>query len=430
MLLFINSIFTSLTSFYVSSRILERRIKIKEIKFWIIVFINAFIMCFLYIITVHYFRVLLNFIFLIFFLKYYFQANIKETLITGFFVFILFVLAELLFLFFLILILNVNPTELSNKYFGSLIINLCICIFMVFFINIIKNKKYYFNIFDLKINNWILIFIVFLVLIKSIYFYYLYYYNNNFFIIFILIVLSIAIINILLINIIKEKVCYVKLNNEYEKLRENFEEYEKVLESYRLANHENKNNFIVLKGMIKEKSQNKEITNYINKIINEKNIEDEQLLTKTKRIPTGGLQGLIYQKMLVMKEKQIISNLEISRTIKMKQFKKIDMLLNENICTITGVLLDNAIEAVERTNEKIIGIYLYIEDGYLVITISNTFSGEIDFEKMDNLGYSNKKSGGGCGLPIVQKIIKSNSKITLQREIIRNIFRQKVKIKM
>ena len=73
-----------------------------------------------------------------------------------------------------------------------------------------------------------------------------------------------------------------------------------------------------------------------------------------------------------------------------QKFSNISTEQNKNICTIVGIFLDNAIEAVSNLNNKYISILFYKENNKIVISISNTYEGIINLEKMNLEGYSKK----------------------------------------
>ena len=176
------------------------------------------------------------------------------------------------------------------------------------------------------------------------------------------------------------------------------------------------------------KKTNKNVREYLDNLINDNRKEDNDLLLKTNSIPTGGLQGLIYQKLLDMKEKKIEYHLEISKNISKKRIENLDVKTNKDLCTIVGVFLDNAIQAVENINEKNIGIYLYQEDYVFVISISNNYKGRIDLQRMNEKGYTTKEEGHGYGLSLVKDILDKNKNFKNERAICGNVFIQKIKL--
>ncbi|MDD2518633.1 MAG: GHKL domain-containing protein [Bacilli bacterium] len=430
MIFLLSSFVVSLACFYVSSRIFKEKINFKELRFWLVVIINTILMTLLFIATKHYIRVLINYIVLVVLNKIYFKKKIVNVIIGSFFVFVLITVSEIMVAIILVTLLKIEPAELSEAFLGHFWLNLFIASMMIIFINIKKVVHFFGSVAENRKSQGvfeILPVLALIVLIYSVFFYYMYF-KLDVLLAMILSVILIIIITFLVINISLEKNYHSNLKKEYNKLINDLTEYEKILEKYRRTNHENKNNFIVLKGMIPEK--NKDIINHIDEIINLKEKDDDEILTKTKRLPSGGFQGLIYQKMLIMKEKGISCNLEISKDIYSNSYKKFDFELNKNLCAIAGIIIDNAIEAVEDLKTKAIGIYLYKDGKDFYFCISNNFQGPIDLERMDEEGYSSKGKGRGYGLSLVKRIVDKDERLSIEREFVRDIFKQKIKIKM
>ncbi|MDD2180857.1 MAG: GHKL domain-containing protein [Bacilli bacterium] len=430
MVYLLNSFIFSLASFYVSSKILKIPINYKKINYWFFVVLNSLLITISFIATTHFLKVIFNYIVLVVLNKLYFRKKITDTIMGSFFVFVLIMISEMLVVIFLVSLFNVDYEELSKFYLGQLSINLFISLILVSIVNINKINSFFGTLSDRvksKTINTMLPITIFLISVYSAYYYYLYL-ETNVLLVMVIGVVLITVITILVMNVLKEKSYNINLKNEYDELINNLNEYEKVLEKYRMNNHENKNNLVVLKGMLEDNVTN--AVKYIDEIILLKQSDDEEILFKTKKLPTGGFQGLVYQKMLIMKEKKILCNLEISRNVNINKFKDFDFELNKNFCTIIGILIDNAIESVNDLEKKYVGLYLYFEEDHFVISISNTFFGLIDLDKMDKVGYSSKGEGRGYGLSLVKKIIEKDKRITIKHEIINDIFKQKVKIKM
>lgn len=228
-------------------------------------------------------------------------------------------------------------------------------------------------------------------------------------------------------SLIKEKGINTKVREENENLIQNLNEYEKLLDYQRVNNHENKNQLLVIKSMIHK--NNKKALEYIDCIIKEKREDNELLYTKAKMIPEGGLQGLVYQKMLLMQENNIKVELNVLKEVRKINLSLFSTTTNYDICCIVGTLLDNAIEAVKENEKKEILISMYVDD-YFNIEISNYFSGEINLSKIDKKGYTTKGKNRGYGLTLVKNIIDKNENIINERIITKDVFTQIVKIKM
>lgn len=175
-------------------------------------------------------------------------------------------------------------------------------------------------------------------------------------------------------------------------------------------------------------TSNKRVREYIDEILNNKNKKNELILKQALLIPTGGLRGLIYSKLVIMKNKNINYNLHVDKKINIKLTKNISTKTMLNVCQIIGVYLDNAIEAVENLKQKNILINIYKEDD-IVIEIINNKENYVDINKIDKAGYTTKEGIHGYGLSLVSKILKEDPKLINERDITKNTFKQKLIIK-
>ena len=161
---------------------------------------------------------------------------------------------------------------------------------------------------------------------------------------------------------------------------------------------------------------NKKAIKYIDELF-QNEIEDEniEILKKLQYLPQGGLKGLIYYKLEEMMNKKISVYVDISSELKKTNCKK---QLNNNlrdISKILGVYIDNAIEATLSSEPKYIIIEGYLDDNDIVFSISNTYKGNIELNKVDKEGYTTKGEGKGYGLSLVKDIINKNSYLNQER---------------
>ena len=220
-----------------------------------------------------------------------------------------------------------------------------------------------------------------------------------------------------------------KLQHDYDSKINELSEYEQVLKQKRKILHNRDNDLISIRGMIKYKKENKRAINYINNVLKESDDSDNLVLNRVSFIPEGGLQGLIHKKIGLMKKKGIEVYLQVDDSLNELNFEKFSTQKNKNICTIVGILLDNALEAAEIAAEKNISIILTTEKNKLIINISNTYKGHIDPTKIDEAGYSTKGRDRGFGLDIVKNIIDESNYLKNERQIMGNIFNQKLIIR-
>ena len=106
--------------------------------------------------------------------------------------------------------------------------------------------------------------------------------------------------------------------------------------------------------------------------------------------------------------------------------------LNINIYKFSrmlGILIDNAIEAAEKCDEKIVQISFIRENinNRTVITVKNTYSNkEVNLEKIFEQGISNKENHSGFGLWEVKKYIKKSNNLELNTSKNNKYFIQKL----
>lgn len=340
-------------------------------------------------------------------------------------------IAELIFVLLLILFFGANGSMLLNEYYGSLLIVAVISIISILLIHLGPVKKIIANIFGmiakLKLKYMTIIMlmaiIVVNILLSSVY------HDIGIFNILIMNSLFMLVYLFIAYKSLKDKSSMIKMQAENKALLNNLEEYEKMLDYQRVANHENKNQLLVVRSLLKE-NENSDALNYVNEVLDDKKDDNDVLFGRAKKIPSGGLQGIVYQKMLVMNDKNIKPILDVSNSVKKFKFENLDTKLNYDICRIIGVFLDNAIEETEKLDEREIMLSLHEQNNDLVIEISNKFKNVPDLERLEEKGYSTKGKGHGYGLSLVNDIVNNNNQIINEKGITRNIFTQKLIIKM
>ena len=340
---------------------------------------------------------------------------------------ILIIISEFIYLITLVLAVGANSENIVNTYYGSIISNVIISIIAIYISKIKCNKKIYKKIISItdriKKIHLFLVIIVFAFIASFLTAFFYYKINLAYLMIFNLFVTIIYFIFIY--NYFKANNNYLKVYDKYNMTLNSLKEYEDILSRYRISNHENKNQLLTIRGMIK----NKKVASYIDEVIENKIKDNEKLMFESMVIPEGGLRGLIYSKMLLMKENNIEFDLCVDKALKTTDLTSISDDLMLSICNIVGVYLDNAIEAVGKLKEKYIIIEIYLDDT-LNIAITNNYEGSIDIDNIDKEGYSTKGGNHGYGLSLVKKIIANNKNITNNKCITDNEFTQEIKIKM
>lgn len=338
--------------------------------------------------------------------------------------------SEIIVVLFLTLILKdkeITTFLQTNK--GFLTINILVTIIACLIIKLnIVNKL--FNILC-KITNVIkkrrlVIYTLLLIIAANILTHIAY---NKFNIIVLVIVNTILIIVYALITYytIKTDNKYQSIYNKYNLSLDTLRENESLLDDYKMYSHENNNTLKTIRNMIETNDKN--VLNYINTVIKDKESHDEGIISKTSIIPISGLKALLYSKIKDMKKLEIGNELYVDKSIKSADLINIDDETLLDVCKIIGVFIDNAIEATKDLEIKQIDISLYNEEDYIIIEVANTFSGNINIDKMTKKGFTTKGGKHGYGLSLVNTILEHNKKLNNIKQINNNIFIQTLEIK-
>jgi len=426
----ISSIIISFSELFVCSRLY--RIKINYKGFWF--YLSLILMTSLGILNYFYVNAFIKMFFslLLFGVSnwFVFRQLFNRTLVCTLYTYFLMTMSDIFGVLFVMFILKIDIELLKANIFGSLIGNLVPSILIIILCYLPFIKKIYLKLVNLtdkiKLVNLIkfcglsFISINFLLI-------FMYYELNSVYVIIINTVL-LLIYSYIVYRTLNERNNSLIVKAENDSLMESLHQYEDMVDRQRVDNHENKNQLLIIKNMINKKD--KDVVKYIDTIVKDQKEDDEALYTRVMTIPSGGLQGIIYQKMLVMKDENILFSLDVSRDVRKIELDNFSMEDNYRLCKIVGVLLDNAIEESRKIDDKRIMISLYVDDDKLVIDISNRFEGNIDIDKLDLEGYTTKSDGHGYGLSLVKKILSESDIFENERSIKKDVFKQVVKVKI
>lgn len=417
------------SGFYAWSILLNKKLDFKDWKLYLSIVLMSVILIFNHNNIDKMLRIVLVTFTLSLFIKFYFKENLKVSVVTAFYTQILNVIIELLYLIFLMMFFEVESGSYSIVVLYTA--DLILAFFTVLFVRMKFVKRVYQTIVNVANKLSLKIFFTFLLPLCFIFNVYLVltYYSNHSILYIIINNVSIYLILIIVYILIKKENEYIKIYDKYNTTINSLKEYEDILDKYRVSNHENKNQLLTIRNMIIEKD--KKTANYIDKLVKNKLKDDEIIMQEVSVIPAGGLRGLIYSKILDMKEKNIEYELNISKEVRTVEL--IDNLSDSDmldICQIIGVYIDNAIEAVVNIKEKYINVDTHLEDNYLVFEISNYYEGKIELDKLEEKGYTTKSNGHGYGLSLTKEIISNNKKLKNEKRISKEIFTQILKIKM
>lgn len=364
---------------------------------------------------------------MVIFYKLVYKNKLSDVIIKTLSIYLVVFIVDFLVSLLLIIIFNGGVVDVSYvnyvKAFSTFLVSMCLfLIFTYTKINnliiklskLIKNKNEIFS-FILLLMGFVVISIIT--------------YNNasdlkmKNFIPSLCVILFILIISIAMIyQYFKNKTA----EKEQKQLLELMEEYENLLETGRENRHEMLNNLIVLKTEKNKASEKYE--ELLDDIIRQYQSKKSTNYSSLYKLPSG-IKGIVYYKMANIKDNEITFTSIISEEM-YKLFDEMDTKLYYKVCKITGILIDNAIEASTMSDDKLLLVDIYKEKDLINIFIENTFEGTVDIDLINKKGFSTKGKNRGLGLHIVSIILKENDNLSLEQRVVNNKFVSILKIKL
>jgi len=422
--------FTIFATLCIWHKLLNRKIDYNNPKFYITLTCLMLIALINYFNVNAYIRITIVTLTLMIFFRFLFKENLQRCIITPIISQMIVMISEMTFAILISLLFKMNNEQIVNTQFGNLLSNLVIAIISVLLIKIpVFSKLYDFliKITDRINRNKLIVFSLFIVVIANLLTMFLYYRVEFVYLLIFNTCLTLFCLSIVIYSF-KTQNNYIKVYDKYNTTLNSLKEYEDILDRYRISNHENKNQLLTIRNMLPK--TNKKIISYIDKIIENKLKDNEKAMVEACKIPAGGLRGLIYSKILVMKNLKINYILEISKEVKTVDLINLDDSLMLDMCQVIGVYIDNAIGEVKKLKKKYINIEIYLEEKELIISISNNYEGIIDIDKLEEKGYTSKGKGHGYGLTLTKEIIDNNKNLSNRKVITKDSFSQLLQIKM
>ena len=379
-----------------------------------------------------YIKLLVNVVILVLINYVFYNRKIKKaitsTIITEFII----VISELIFGLFYSLIFK-NELNIIYTTYNGILINFIIAVISFLLFEFVRTLNSFNKLLEYSIkekNKWIIIYSIALLILAIFSTFAIYLQWNPIYVLLINMMVICAYISTIIKFIINQEQLR-EINSKYETSISSLKEYEVMIDKFRVDTHENKNEFLTIRNMLKDKNNKETVIKYIDKLVDNKIKDNDKIMKKTSKIPEGGLRATIYSKLCLMDKLKINYKLNISREVRTTDLINLDEDLVLKRRKILGVFIDNAIEAVKELKKKERSIEIYIMDDELCIDITNNFEGSIDLDKINNLKYTTKGNGHGYGLTLVSKLIAEESdKLENEKSINRDNFTQTLKIKM
>ncbi len=313
---------------------------------------------------------------------------------------------------------------LRNKIIVNIIITLC-----AYIIALIGYKKIRHLIKENKYNSRSSIIIAFLIVLTSILLLVRIPMDewkfNIEFIITMLILLGFCILGFFML---KQKADIQKTTAMYQQLVDYSDITNNLLEEYRVISHEQKNQLLIIRGMLDE--SNKELVDYVDNLLEQRAKPKYEWIGDLNHLPLSGLKGLINYKLIEMDALGIATDVSISKEVLKTKLNKLSTKQKDNLYSIMGVYLDNAIQAAKDSKKKEISLEIYKEKRNVIVVLANTYKGKIELDKLDNYGYSTKGKHHGVGLHIVKRIIEEEPIFSQSRDLFDNYYIQKLVINL
>lgn len=357
-----------------------------------------------------------------------FNIKLSKSVFTSIVYVILLVIPDLLILSTAIYILGISKEYYYSDFASSLLGNISVCLCLVIITYVLKKPLKKLINYNLSTNKKIIVMSSITLVMLAIFFYNLiktFEFNNNIITYLVIIVMLICI----LLYLFKQKIENEKISKKYDELLDVMKSYESDIEEQRNLRHETKNEFATIKCKLQDKEDNKTIIEYIDSVIGEKEKAGSTKYSKFKYLPSNGLKGFFYYKFIEAEKKGINVSINISKQIENSFLKDIETKDFKDLARIIGVYLDNAIEASSTSEDKKLGIEMYLIKEKIEIIITNTFNNEINLDKIGKESFSTKGKHRGHGLLLVNKILSENNMFEAKNEIRGNIYIQSLKIK-
>ena len=357
-----------------------------------------------------------------------FKIKLSKSIFTSIVYVILLIIPDLLTLVGAIYIFRVSKEVYYSNIASSALCNLFVCSGMLLLTIILRKSLKKLINYNLSTNKKIIVMSSITLVMLAIFFYNLiktFEFNNNIITYLVIIVMLICI----LLYLFKQKIENEKISKKYDELLDVMKSYESDIEEQRTLRHETKHEFATIKCKLQDKENNKTIIEYIDSVIGEKEKAGSTKYSKFKYLPSNGLKGFFYYKFIEAEKKGINVSINISKQIENSFLKDIETKDFKDLARIIGVYLDNAIEASSTSEDKKLGIEMYLIKEKIEIIITNTFNNEINLDKIGKESFSTKGKHRGHGLLLVNKILSENNMFEAKNEIRGNIYIQSLKIK-
>ena len=408
---------------------LNKKISINKFKFILIVLISTVLCTVFSIYLTGVSKTVSFYIIYIFEFKLLFNINYLKSIFLTVFYAILLLVSDLMWMFIVTNVVGINRIVCLSEIAGSIISNISVCvIFAVLAYNLRKPMK---KLMNAEISNNIkIIFLSLMTLVCTIFFLYVFIHEFETYGNALPYFISMIVLLAILFGLIRQTILNNKLIREYDQLLEFMTTYENEIEKQRILRHETKNEFLAIKAKLCDNQKDKEIIDYIDEILKEKIIVNQEKYAKFGYLPPNGIKGLCYFKVQEAEKLGIDVSVNVSKKVKKSSVYSLNVKEQRDFGKVLGVFLDNAVEASSNSKEKKLGIEVYVNrDDEFIMIISNTFDNVINKNKIGKEKFTTKGKDRGHGLLLVKHIVDRNEIFEIKTSITNDIYVQTIRIK-
>lgn len=359
--------------------------------------------------------------------KIIFKSNISKSVLMSIIYIIILMLSDLLVLLFLIVILQMPKETIYTSFAGSVLGNVCTNIIMLLIIYLLRKPLKKLLGYSFSTNKKIIIVSIVTITITVYFFFKIiagYKVNNS---VITYLMCMIAFITILL-TLYREKIENESIIKKYDELLDVMKTYEVDIENQRTLIHENRNELMTIRSKAIDKNASKEFIEYMDSVIGNKVSTSISKYSKFTHLPSNGLKGFFYYKSMEAERRGIKVSANVSKKIENSFLKDLDTKTYKDLARLIGVYLDNAIDASEKSEDKKLGIEIYLIKENIKIIITNTFSNDVDLSKIGKERYTTKGKNHGHGLLLVSSIIRNNNRFIAKTKVDQNLYIQELTI--
>lgn len=213
--------------------------------------------------------------------------------------------------------------------------------------------------------------------------------------------------------------------NSYDNLQEYMSQIEELYQNIRAFRHDYAN-IMASMSIYLENNDIQGLKAYydthifpINDLLNKEN----DVISRLNKLDILELKGLVSVKINYALELNITVNLEITERIEAVNMNTLDLV------RITGILLDNAIEACQECTSSHIDFCMIKSDQSVTLIVRNTYlKKEIDYNKLGISGITSKGERRGTGLYNVRSMIEKYENVIMDTEYGDAYFTQLIEI--